>query len=433
MARISLKRRLKIFSSFWLWFAGALFINQIILIGLVAFAAQQTFGYNFASVMIGITKAIQQISAETGTKGLLRYQAAIAQLPNIGIIDKPLEHVDTLQYPGFRAIVNSINEISAGHLTASFSNQTTPTISVTSAENNSPTVFFQGVGKYHFSFILSLLFISLLLQSAIAAYWIATRITTPLQNLSDQATLLALGDELHRIEVDENSSPEIRVLSNTLNDMRVALDAMISDREQILESIAHDLRTPLSRLGIGLELIKSKSPAAVESLLEDVSEMGLFLNQFIELSKLNREVIEPWIEGNVNSLITEIHNNYARAGVTIDLQTDHTPAIIMYKPVALTRLIYNLIDNAIRHGAGTIKLGITIQDEHVLLYVENTLSAFSHRPASQIQAVGPAEGTYSSGLGLKIIHQFAKVHNATISESSNDQAQIYRVTFNRKL
>lgn len=433
MKAVHFKTRLKLFSSFWLWFAGALLLNQIILIAMLLFVVQNSVSTSIASIIVSMAEAVKQIKTDTGQAGLLRFQQTIAPLSNIKVIEHAPDHEEKLKYPGSRAIANKINEISAGQLIAKFSDKNGPTIAVSMKSDPDLNVSIQAIGKLEIPYIISLFFIALLVQSAIAAYWIATRITAPLQALSDQAKKLAAGDDLLRIEVENKSSPEIKALSTTLNDMRCALDTMITDREQILGSIAHDLRTPLSRLGIGLELIKNKSPAAVGSLLGDVTEMGMFLSQFIELSKLNRELVEPWIEDDVKKLVAGIHDKYSRSGVVIELLTDDSPVIIAYKPVALTRLIYNLVDNAIRHGAGAIKLGIKDKGAHVMIYVENALSTYSHKPASIAQAVCAAEETFSSGLGLKIIHQFAKVHNATISESSNDLTQICTVTFNRNL
>lgn len=429
MQAVNLKRRIKLFSSFWLWFAGALLFNQIILIALLVFYVQSSFSTSIASIIVSMAEAVRQIKTETGQAGLLKFQQTIAPLANIRLLEHTVDHEEKLKYPGSRAITNKINEISAGQLTAKFSDKGAPTITVSMKNDPSLNLSIQALGKIEIPFIVSMVFIALLVQSAIAAYWIATRITAPLQALSDQAKRLATGDDLLRIEVEKKSSPEIKALSITLNEMRCALDAMITDREQILGSIAHDLRTPLSRLGIGLELIKNKSPAAVESLLGDVSEMGMFLSQFIELSKLNQEIDERWVSDDAKQLIFTILEKYARAGVEIKLLDDNAPAFIQYKPLALTRLIYNLIDNAVRHGSGDIKLHIRSLNDEVLLSVENAVTSKTEPQSGLTKAFEATHVQNSSGLGLKIIQQFAKVHNATLYESRNDLVQIFTLHF----
>lgn len=393
-------------------------------------ALQNSVGSTFASVIVAMSAAVKQIKTEEGREGLLQYQDTIAPLANIQLVEKVPDHVEKLVYPGFIAVANSINEISDGQFVATFSDQDKPTLTVSTIGDPFLNLAFQSTGSYYASYMLGIFLIAILIQCALAAYWIVTRITAPLQSLSDQANKLAAGDELLSIQVQKTSSPEIKVLSSTLNEMRSALDGMISEREQILGSIAHDLRTPLSRLGVGLELIKHHSPASVNSLMGDVAEMGTFLDQFIELSKLNQEQDEPWVIGDLKTLATAMRDKYARAGVEIGLFVDAEQALIRYKPIALTRLIYNLVDNAIRHGAGEIKMHVRVNHAHVLLSVENDLLDGKSKPTGLTQALHQSDGR-SSGLGLKIIRQFTRVHQAILSEASSQGTQTYTITFSR--
>ena len=436
-SQFNFKRGFKLFSSFWIWFAVTLLLNQIIFIVFVVSALQGSIGSSFASVIVAMSEAVKQIKNEEGRAGLLLYQDTISRLDNIQLVDKAPEHEDKLVYPGFTAVANTINEISDGRFVATFSDQTRPTITVSAIGDPLLNLSFQSVGSYHAPYILAIFLFGILIQCVLAAYWIATRITSPLQALSDQAKKLASGDELLSIEVQKTSSPEIKALSSTLNEMRSSLDGMISEREQILGSIAHDLRTPLSRLGVGLELIKHHNPTSVNSLMADIAEMGTFLDQFIELSKLNQEQDEPLVCGDLKTLATTMRDKYARAGVEIGLMVDTEPAMIRYKPIALTRLIYNLVDNAIRHGAGDIKMLVHVSDDHVLLSVENDLIEGKNKPTGLTQALQQTDEAFkqsdghSSGLGLKIIRQFTRVHQAILSEESNETAQTYTIRFTR--
>jgi len=426
----SIQRRLKFFSSFWIWFAVTLLLNQVIVIIVVLAALQNSVGSTIASVIVAMSEAVQQIKIVEGRKGVLLFQDAIEHTPNIQLIDTAHERKGNFLYPGFNAVVDGINKISNGRFIATFSDQDKPTISVTSVADSSVNISFQSIGSYYGFYILGIFLIAILIQCVLAAYWISTRITAPLLALSDQATKLAKGDDLLRIEVQNTSSPEIKALSSTLNEMRLALDGMIYEREQILGSIAHDLRTPLSRLGVGLELIKHHSPSSVNSLMGDVAEMGTFLDQFIELSKLNQEQDEPWVIADLKTLAITMRDKYSRAGVEIGLVFDAEQAVIRYKPIALTRLIYNLVDNAIRHGAGDIKMHVRVNDRYVLFGVENDLIGGPNKPTGLTQSLHQT-GERPSGLGLKIIRQFTKVHHAILSEQSTELTQTYTITFTR--
>ncbi len=212
--------------------------------------------------------------------------------------------------------------------------------------------------------------------------------------------------------------------------MRAALDQMINEREQLLANITHDLRTPLSRLSIGLELVKNKSPQSTEAMLGDVSEMGTLLDQFVELSKLNQEIDEAWVSGQLNECVTDIRDKYRRAGIEIEFTPAHGPTLIRYKPTALARLMYNLIDNAIRHGTGSVRVEVSHSDEHhVSLIVMNSVTPGYNKATGLTQSFHAQANKNLAGLGLKIIRQFTKVHGATLRESFIGSTRICTVKF----
>lgn len=77
--------------------------------------------------------------------------------------------------------------------------------------------------------------------------------------------------------------------------------------------------------------------------------MRAILDQFIELSRLDMEQSEPTQTGDLNAVVREIAHKYQRAGETLQFEPGQLPSL-RFKPMALKRLLYNLIDNALRHG-----------------------------------------------------------------------------------
>ncbi len=214
--------------------------------------------------------------------------------------------------------------------------------------------------------------------------------------------------------------------------MRSSLDKVLSDREQILASVTHDVRTPLSRLNIALDLMVNQGSKDVEFMKSDVAEMSNILEQFVESSKLEIEAGEPWQIGNINTFVREVRNKYLRAHVAITLQTTSEKINILYKPLALTRLLYNLIDNAYRYGTGDIDIQVDANEKNVWVQISNPINV--DLPDTTVFRVTPQqEGRKLAGLGLKIAKQFADVHEAELSESTIDGVKTYTIRFSRAI
>jgi len=157
------------------------------------------------------------------------------------------------------------------------------------------------------------------LISICASYWISSRILEPLDSLSKSALMLTKMDKSNSIEIDKSSLPEIQQLANTLNSMRKLIDSTIKERESLLAGVTHDLRTPLSRIRIAIELENFNTPSFKDELLEDIYEMNSIIRQFNELARLEIEIKEQWELSNLNDLILDIHKKYKRANIDINL------------------------------------------------------------------------------------------------------------------
>lgn len=425
--------RFRVFSSFWLWFAGALLLNQFILVIILYFSLINPASQSIAGVLTGFSEAIHQIKTSEGQKGLSQLQEKISHIPNITLsrVDPDFQNGSSM-YPGLKLIKKQIENLSNKKLEVILLDNRPSSLRIYQSQDPAVALEYKLLGQPIAVQVIFWSFIVLILISCIAAYWIATRVTTPIQNLAYQAKQLANGNEAVGIEIRKNAPPELKSLATTLNEMRHSLDQVVSDREQLLAMITHDLRTPLSRLSIGLELIKSNAPKAAEALLSDVDEMGSLISQFIELSKLNIEVEEPWQSGPLNGFIKEIVAKYRLTGTDITLDLPSSDTQTRYKPLALTRVVYNLIDNAIRHGTGDIRIGVFRRDVHLELMVSNDILPSTLHQSGLTEALMTTKPDQfsSSGLGLKIIQQFTRVHDADLSVSIDDNTITHLVRFN---
>ena len=423
----------RFFSSFWFWFVGALIVNQLVLMLVVLLVLIRPSATTFAQLHTSMVTAYQQIEQQEGRTGVETLRQKLGNLDSYEVLQGVPDRSGAMYQrfsPGVSYVIDGIEKASQGRLTASFAYDDGPTFSVWDRSRPDEVFRFRMGSKMFAAQFLFWAMLMVTLVSIFAAFWIAKRLTRPLADLSAQAMSLASGKALQQIEVDPYSSPEIQALSKTMNAMRAAQDQLILDREQLLASVTHDLRTPLSRLGVALEMIEAKAPSEVAAMFGDIEEIRLILDQFVELGKLNQEADEAWQAGDLNGFLREIQQKYQRAGVQIVADYATVPLVIRYKLVALTRLVYNLIDNACRHGTGGVRLVSRMEQSHVVLEIANPINS-TNESGRDTLALAPEGNDDPAGLGLRIVRQFAKVHDADFTVHSAQGVRFAQVTFKR--
>lgn len=426
----------RLLSSFLLWFVVLLISSYLLLFILVRYLFVKPNAEVFGDVVMMLNEAVVQVAEGQGASGIAALNAHSAKRSNSFQIlpNDPGTRELTVWYPGLRIAQQYVSEKSDGDTTLRFSDG--ENLSLWLSDKRYPGLVtrleHKGVPFAKTFPILSLVVI--LLTCAIAAWLIARRLTNPLWELAEQAKQLAANKDLTAISFDEKKSlPEIVTLTHALNQMRAELNRTIEDREHLLADVTHDLRTPLSRLHIALDILEPSNPAAVKSMLDDVAEMRLILEQFVELAKLSTEVTEPWVEDDLNLLVGRIRDQYRRTGVNLRTHLGSKPVVIAYKPIALTRLIYNLVDNACRHGDGNIHISLTYDLGDVALNVSNQMLSLT-QGTGLTQAFAEGYGkTPTTGLGLQIVQKFAAAHRASLVESEADGVKTFSLRFKSDL
>lgn len=252
-----------------------------------------------------------------------------------------------------------------------------------------------------------------LLLSGAAAWLIAAHLTRPLAHLSEMARRVGHGESVGEISVSDGSPTEMAQLAAALNQMREEIDQMLRERERFLAGITHDLRTPLSRMRVALELGEARESELNEGLRDDIEEMRAILDQFIELSRLDMEQSEPTQTGDLNATVVAIADKYQRAGETLMFHVGNLPEL-RFKPLALKRLLYNLIDNALRHGQGDVVIETGVTDSGQVCLSVTNLQSESMRDSALVAALRWAVNGQQSGLGLAIVRRLAEVHEAEV-------------------
>ena len=415
-------------SSFWFWFVAVLSINQLVLFLTVFFVALKPASEYVGRVIGTAVEASAVAIQQDPQHGLLLLKTAVAgfRVISVDVGDETIQPIPPY-YLGYR-IIQAVLENQEPNVNVGYAPSPVPALLVQSTKLPGLTVRVAFGGSPFVLKVLGLMMLLMLLFSALAAFWISSRLVQPLHDLSAAADRLGKDKDFRRIQLLPGSSREVSQLADKLNEMRTALDVSMQEREALLAGVAHDLRTPLSRMRIAIELEGDKNPALTDGLRDDVIEMGAVMEQFIELSRLNLEVEEPWEIGDLNTLVQSLSTKYQRARIDLALDLAAGMPPIRHKPLALMRLLYNLVDNAYRHGNGTMAIQTCCNDGKVVLTVANSVSD-DDEETGLMRAFHEKSSGKTAGLGLSIVRRFAEVHAAELQETTVDGVREYRLVF----
>jgi two-component system osmolarity sensor histidine kinase EnvZ len=261
-----------------------------------------------------------------------------------------------------------------------------------------------------------------LLSSSIGAYLIFYWLRRQLREVVRAARVMGTGVTPPRLS--ESGPEEIGALSRGFNQMAVNLEALEADRRLMLVGISHDLGTPITRLRLALELmsIKTDVPEA-EGMMDDLEEMNAIIKQFTDYARTGRE--EELVVGDLNATITDVCRRYQAIGKTIATDLNEIPTF-PFRPLALRRLVTNLLDNALRYGIEDVRIGTYAVDGNIALTVtDRGPGTISTDPSDLIKPFvreSEARGTHiGAGLGLSIVDRIAKDHSGKLSLANHPE------------
>jgi signal transduction histidine kinase len=275
--------------------------------------------------------------------------------------------------------------------------------------------FEHGLGGEPFAWPWRLLLtLAVLLVSVIALTLLAVRwLTRPLAVLAAAAD--ELGRNIHRPPLPEDGPMEVRRAAAAFNTMQARLQTYLRERERMLAAVSHDLRTPITRLRLRAELIEDE--ALRTKFARDLSEMEAMTAAALDfLRGVNKD--EPVQPVDVMALLESLQADSEEAGHDVTVQGEmQTP--YPARPLALKRLLSNLIENAIKYGA---RASVTVEDKAAQLHIvvaddgpgipdeqlEQVFEPFYRIEGSRSRETGGV------GLGLSVARDIARGHGGEL-------------------
>ncbi len=252
----------------------------------------------------------------------------------------------------------------------------------------------------------------LALAGALFLMW---RVNRPLKALVNAAHDLGRGKNPE--PVTEMGPSEVRSVAVAFNQMRDDLNRLDRERATFLAGVSHDLRTPLSRLRLGIEMLPADKETRSD-IEKDIEDINGVIDQFMDFARdESREQVEVHDINQIAQTAAErARRAYPHQQIKLDLAT---PMPVALRPLAIKRVITNLIDNAIKHAgsdidivsrksaAGGVQLSILDRGDGIAADdVERLKQPFTRRDTSRTGASG-------AGLGLAIVDRIVKQHGGT--------------------
>jgi signal transduction histidine kinase len=243
----------------------------------------------------------------------------------------------------------------------------------------------------------------------LAAWWGARWLSAPMRRLADASQ--ALGQSLGAAEIGQAPAPhldeargtlEVRQTTHVFNTMAQRLREQFNAQGLLMAAISHDLRTPLARLRLRLEPLQAQPQAA--ACIADVREMDALIGSVLDLVRDQQTPAAPQ-RVDLLALMQALADDLGEQGQAVAVHGE--PTVVLAQPMALGRVLGNLVGNALRH-AGTAEVTVTTRHGQARLCVDDRgpgippgqLDAV-FKPFYRLEASGTA-GSSGSGLGLHI-------------------------------
>ncbi|MCM8857653.1 MAG: ATP-binding protein [Candidatus Thiodiazotropha sp.] len=250
------------------------------------------------------------------------------------------------------------------------------------------------------------------------------RLTVTIERLYQAAQLIGKGQWPDPVR--EEGPEELIVLAREFNRMNIQMRELLTNRTTLLAGISHDLRTPLTQIQLALAMLPNDGgdTQLMNGVYRDLNAVNRLIGQALQISlELDKQEKEPTqIAGALDHIIVAAR----RGNQTIEWSTDKSCSF-MLNPLALQRIVSNLLENAIRYGEGK-PVSVECNCDKDFLTIE-VLDHGPGIPPEQREAVfqpffrlekSRSSVTGGSGLGLAIVRQLADANGWTVKLLERD-------------
>lgn len=268
-------------------------------------------------------------------------------------------------------------------------------------------------------------FLGTTLLVALLAYRFARRVTAPITRFAAAAERLGRDPNAPPLELE--GPVEIRAAAQAFNEMQERLRRYVEDRTAMIGAIAHDLRTPLTRLRFRLEgapePLRSKAVGDIAEMEAMVAATLSFVRDATQSG--TRQRLE------LRSLLESIADNMADVGHEVEVEPGQ-PIVLSGNPVSLRSLFANLLDNAVKYGERA-RLRARVEAGEAVVRIDDDGPGLGDEDLAQVfEPFYRAErsrnrNTGGTGLGLAVVRSIAQSHGGSIELRNRPQGGLAAV------
>ncbi|MEO0343692.1 MAG: ATP-binding protein [Pseudomonadota bacterium] len=262
---------------------------------------------------------------------------------------------------------------------------------------------------------LIMVFTSILL-TGVAVFFLRNQIT-PIRKLADAAEAFGQG---RSINLRPRGATEVRSAAAAFLGMRKRIERHIDQRTLMLSGVSHDLRTPLTRLKLGISMLGDKEDT--EALLNDIADMEAIIGEFLSFAGEDQD--ESWSSVSPSQVLSDVKERMNRSHPDFPISLFDKTALdlkLYWRPTAIRRAFENILENASKYGSSVRisaeviggQLSVTFEDNGPGIIDDdrnNALNAFVRLDESRNQNKGAGVG-----LGLAITHDIVKAHGGHLA------------------
>jgi signal transduction histidine kinase len=260
---------------------------------------------------------------------------------------------------------------------------------------------------------VAITFLVLALGMTPVAYLFARRASAPIRLFADAAE--RLGRDPGAPALSLKGSAEIDVAVQAINEMQQRIRSYVDDQTAMVAAIAHDLRTPLTRMRFRIESLPEDQRAKMAA---DMDQMETMITAALTFA---RDATQPAERRRLelSSLLESLCDEMSETGADTEMLS-REKVVLEGDPMALRRLFANLLDNAVKFG-GHARARVFRQDQNAVVEIdddgpgippadrERVFEPFYRREPSRSRVTG------GTGLGLAIVRSIARGHGGDVA------------------